>query len=38
MMDKILTISVAAYNVEKYIGELVESIVGSPAAEKLKLL
>lgn len=38
MMDKILTISVAAYNVEKYIGELVESIVGSPAAEKIEII
>ena len=32
MMDKVLTISVAAYNVEKYIGTLIESVIGSQAA------
>ena len=37
-MDKILTISVAAYNVEKYIGTLIESVIGSQAAGKIEII
>lgn len=38
MMDKVLTISVAAYNVEKYIGTLIESVIGSQAAGKIEII
>ena len=37
-MDKVLTISVAAYNVEKYIGTLIESVIGSQAAGKIEII
>ena len=37
-MHKILTISVAAYNVDKYIRELIESVVQSSMSEKIEIL
>ena len=37
-MDKVLTISVAAYNVEKYIGTLIDSVIGSQAAGKIEII
>lgn len=37
-MDKILTISIASYNVEKYIKETLDSLVNSPAIDALEVL
>lgn len=37
-MEKILTISIASYNVEKYIAETLDSLVQSPAIDDLEIL
>ncbi len=37
-MKKILTISIAAYNVEKYIDETLDSLIKSPAIDSLEIL
>lgn len=38
MQDKILTISIAAYNIEKYIDKLIKSIVASGRIDKIEIL
>ena len=37
-MDKLLTISVAAYNVQAYLDQLMESVIASDAMERLEVL
>lgn len=37
-MDKLLTISIAAYNVEKYLEKLMQSLIDSHALDKLEIL
>lgn len=37
-MDKLLTISIAAYNSEKYIGEAIESILKAKTINKIEIL
>ena len=37
-MEKLLTFSVAAYNVEKYLDQLISSIVNAKKAEKIEVL
>lgn len=37
-MEKVLTISIASYNVEKYIAETLDSLVQSPAIDDLEIL
>lgn len=37
-MDKLLTISVAAYNVEKYLDKLMQSVIDSDTLDKIEVL
>lgn len=38
MINKILTISIAAYNVEKYIGKTLDSLINDDVMDKIEVL